>query len=136
MASDPRYGIGLDTASVFGIRLLRYPDGALHAVGDPGYTQPYREGKTECIKRYIAPRHGGRSPSLVAGDSSGDYSMLTSFEDCRIGLIINCLPSGPIASLMDSTAVIGTRYLVQGRDPSALVFLPGRESRKVPLRGK
>lgn len=136
MATDPRYGLGLDTASVFGIRFLPYADGTLHAVGASGYAQPYREGKTECIKRYIAPRHGGRSPSLVAGDSSGDYSMLTSFEDCRIGLIINCLPSGRVASLMDSTAVIGTRYLVQGRDPSALVFLPGRESRKVPLRGK
>ena len=88
MACDPAY-LGLDTAQVYGIRMRRDSTGMITQQLMPGYIQPVKTGKTEAIKAYIAPLYSGRGPVLVAGDSNGDYSMLTSFPDMRVGLIID-----------------------------------------------
>lgn len=88
MACDPQF-LGLDTLQVFGFRMDSDSTGMILQVLKPGYIQPYREGKTEAIKAYIAPQYDGRGPVLVAGDSNGDYSMLTSFPDMRVGLIVD-----------------------------------------------
>ncbi len=143
MACDPSYGIGLDPACVFGIRLRPTPAGTVHAVADSSYAQPYREGKVRCILENIAPLHGGRGPALVAGDSNGDFAMLTSFKDLKVGLIVNCLGSGAIGGLTAGAAgkqadvrLKGREtplYVVQGRDPSAFGFIPHWESAPVPL---
>ena len=88
MACDPTY-LGLDTAQVYGIRMQRDSTGLIRQQLMPGYIQPNKTGKTEAIKAYIAPCYEGRGPVLVGGDSNGDYSMLTSFPDMRVGLIID-----------------------------------------------
>lgn len=88
MACNPQY-LGLDTLQVFGFRMEGDSTGMILQVLKPGYIQPYREGKTGAIKAYIAPQYGGKDPVLVAGDSNGDYSMLTSFPDMRVGLIVD-----------------------------------------------
>lgn len=73
-----------------------------------------------CIRRFIAPSHGNRAPSLVAGDSSGDYDMLTAFDTLKIGLIIDCGRTGQIADLISASSLPhrdgATRYVVQKRD--------------------
>lgn len=88
MACDPQY-LGLDTLQVFGFRMEGDSTGMILQLLKPGYIQPYREGKTGAIKAYIAPQYDGKGPVLVAGDSNGDYSMLTSFPDMRVGLIVD-----------------------------------------------
>ncbi len=88
MACDPAY-LGLDTAQVFAMRMQRDSTGLILQAVQPGYIQPCKAGKTEAIKAYVAPKYGGRGPVLVGGDSNGDYSMLTSFPDMRVGLIID-----------------------------------------------
>ena len=138
MACDPAYGLGVDEDHVFGIRLAQTPDGRLKAIGDSTYAQTYREGKVQCIKDLIAKDHGGRGPALVAGDSNGDFAMLTAFPDLKVGLIINCLRSGAIGGM--TAASIGNvpdlslkerktpLYVVQGRDPELLQFIPSWDS--------
>lgn len=143
VACNEKYGLGLPEENVFGIRLEESEDGLLHAVGDDGYPQPYRKGKVDCIKEYMASAHCGRGPALVAGDSNGDYAMLTSFPDLKVGLIVNCLRSGGIgllakAAAEDTSAVDLTHrdaplYVVQGRDPGSLRFIPEAQSRPVEL---
>ena len=145
MACDPRYGLGTGPEDVFGIRLSTHPDGTLLAVGDSTWAQPYRDGKVACIREHIAPLHGGRGPALVAGDSNGDYAMLTAFPDLRIGLIVNALRSGPIAELAAAASAAADAgsfsgalpadrplYVVQGRDPAAKRFRPSAESLPLP----
>ncbi len=112
MACAPQYGLGLTPDKVFGIRLE-----------EEGYDQTFMEGKTACINKLIAPYHGGRAPSLVAGDSNGDYAMLTAFDDLSVGLVFDCKRSGNIAALVDKAntkmaAGTSTRpiYVVQPRD--------------------
>lgn len=117
VACDPKYGLGLDPEHVFGLR-MEDPE---YVGGDfqKGYDQTFLEGKVACIRKLIAPRHCSKSPSLVAGDSSGDYPMLTSFEDLKVGLIIDCQNSGNIAKLTEKAKYsVAPRYVVQGRDLS------------------
>jgi phosphoserine phosphatase len=88
MACDPKY-LGLDTAQVFALRLIKGEDGLVSQDYLPGYVQPYKTGKTEAIRTYTMPKYDGRDPVLIGGDSNGDYSMLTSFPGMRVGLIID-----------------------------------------------
>ncbi|MGN1210859.1 MAG: hypothetical protein ACI4TM_04180 [Candidatus Cryptobacteroides sp.] len=116
MACDPRYGIGLSPDHVFGIRLSGGTTGGPFA---DDYDQTFLEGKTACIRKLISPSHGGADPSLVAGDSNGDYDMLTAFDSLKVGLIIDCGRSGPISELAaGAPSSKSPRYVVQGRDLS------------------
>ena len=74
------------------------------------YPHTFHEGKCELIDRYIAPLHGRKGPILVAGDSNGDYAMLTSYASMKLGLIIDRPSDGEIAALKKSG---DGRYLVQ-----------------------
>ena len=110
MACDASYGLGMDSGNVFGIRLADGDKvGGEFAEGYPG---TFLEGKVECIRKYIAPLHGGQDPVLVAGDSSGDYAMLTSFGGMKAGLIIDCGKGGKIGELVRK-AEDDSRYIVQ-----------------------
>lgn len=110
MACDASYGLGLDPGNVFGIRLADGDKvGGEFAEGYPG---TFLDGKVECIRKFIVPLHGGQDPVLIAGDSSGDYAMLTSFDGMKAGLIIDCGKGGKIGELV-SKAANDSRYIVQ-----------------------
>jgi len=93
LACNPDNGLGMDPDYVFGLRFL---DGGY----DPGYRQPFMEGKVACIDGLIAPLHGGSQPVLVAGDSSGDIPMLTAYPRMRVGLIMNMHRGAAIEQLL------------------------------------
>lgn len=117
MACNGKYGLGFSPDEVFGLRMTgdRDEGNILGANGfDPDYSQTFLEGKVKCIEELIAPRHCGRAPSLVAGDSSGDYAMLTSFSDLKAGLIINRGHS-PLLGLAAEGGACTTKYIVQQR---------------------
>lgn len=94
---DPEIGFGLSPEQVFGLRFVQAEDGS--PAYDSSYPQPYKEGKVACIDSLIAPLHGGKQPLLVAGDSSGDVAMLTSYPEMRVGLIMNQFRGGEIEEL-------------------------------------
>ena len=123
MACDSVY-LGLDTAQVFSLRLVKGEDGLVSQDYLPGYVQPYKTGKTDAIRTYTSPKYNGRDPVLIGGDSNGDYSMLTSFPDMRVGLIIDKGQTEPgIGDLrkqaLDAEAGIApSKYVLQRRgDP-------------------
>ena len=121
MACDPKYGFDMEPENVFGLRLKDRESGTVNAVYEESYIQTFKQGKTDAIKAYIAPAHGGRGPSIVGGDSNGDYEMLTGFEDLGLGLIINCGNGGKIGALAKSG---NPRYVVQARDLEAGKLIP------------
>lgn len=115
MACNGKYGLGFSPDEVFGLRMTgdRDEGNILGANGfDPDYSQTFLEGKVKCIEELIAPRHCGMAPSLIAGDSSGDYAMLTSFGGMKAGLIIDCGKGGKIGELVRK-AEDDSRYIVQ-----------------------
>lgn len=121
MACDPQFDLGCSPENVFGIRL----ESEIGSAFARDYDQTFLEGKTACIEKLIAPLHCGRQPSLVAGDSNGDYAMLTAFDSLKVGLVIDCGRSGDIVTLIDRArsqdCSQSSCYVVQSRDLS----LPG-----------
>lgn len=122
MACDPVY-LGLDTANVFALRMLRDTSDLVLQEYKPGYVRPYKEGKTKAIMAYVMPKYDGRDPVLIGGDSIGDWWMLTEFPGMRVGLIIDKSQSGPLGELRQQAldAEAGgapSRYVLQRRgDP-------------------
>ncbi|MBQ9309858.1 MAG: hypothetical protein IJ222_03235 [Bacteroidales bacterium] len=127
MACDPEY-LGLDTSRVFALRMRKDSTGLVLQEYQPGYVRPYKEGKTEAIKAYVAPLYDGRGPVLVGGDSVGDLSMLTSFPDMRVGLIIDKGQKGPGIGELRQKALDAenggepSRYVLQRRDDAHARF--------------
>lgn len=118
MACGPEFGFDMVPDNVFGLRMKAAAEGRFSADYDDGYIQTFKEGKTGAIKAYIAPSHGDRGPCLVAGDSNGDYNMLTDFDDMRVGLIINCGNGGNIGALAasgDPKIAVQERDLARGK---------------------
>ena len=87
-ACNPAYGYCLRPEQVFGRRRLRNTDGVFTDERDYSIPQTWREGKAEAIRTLIAPRHGGKAPILVAGDSDGDFCMMDAFKNEALLLIL------------------------------------------------
>ena len=100
LACEVPDGLRLDPDQVFGLRFLENPDGSWSY--DEDYPQTMRQGKVDCIDSLIAPRHEGREPVIVAGDSSGDLAMLKAYPGMRVGLIMNQFRGGEIEALANS----------------------------------
>lgn len=135
LACNPEYRLNISPENVFGLRMEMSQDSTISAVFKSGYIQTFKEGKELAIREYMSPNHDNGDPVLVAGDSNGDYEMLTNFKNLKIGLIINCNNRGKIGELTEralkqsrSTDNEGPLYLVQGRDPSKMKFIPSHES--------
>ena len=108
LACDPDR-FALPAERVFGIRLSSGGYVSPSATCLPGYPVTYGPGKTELIRSRIMPGHGGQDPAIVAGDSNGDWDMLTDFPDMKLGLIVDRPAGGKIAELKKKG---GRRYQV------------------------
>ena len=86
-ATDKSYGYNLADGSVYGMRLEMDGD-KYRAEYKAGYPQTQTKGKVEIINTYLKPKHNGKAPILVAGDSSGDANMLTEFKDTKVLLLM------------------------------------------------
>ena len=128
-ACTPAYGYCLRPEQVFGRRRLRNADGVFTDARDYSIPQTWREGKAEAIRALIAPRHGGKSPILVAGDSDGDFWMMDTFKDEALLLILyrNQKPHEKLYPLIRQgfaeRNVPGASIIVQHRDEATGLFV-------------
>jgi len=107
VATDGSFGISLPPDRVFGAN-----DGVV--TGE----------KPAFIRRRIAPRHDGADPVLVAGDSIGDYTMLTEFKGTQARLLFRRKwRERKMNELAEDPSV-----LVQGRDEPRGCYLPSSQS--------
>ena len=140
VASSPQFGLGIPKDHVFAMMLQSEQVGDRDQITnayDSRYFMTYAAGKVQTIETFIAPNHGGAGPVLVAGDSAGDYEMITAFPDMRLGLIVNRVRKDAIRQpSLEAAATIGSpsaRYVLQGRDENTGTF---RASEKSVLLGK
>lgn len=111
-AADPSYGYNISEDNVFGMR-LEMKDGKYTTEYRKDYPQTQTKGKVEAINRFIKPKHDGKEPILVAGDSSGDYNMMTEFKAIQTLLIMK--REGKLDDLdKDSRAVVQQRNTQTG----------------------
>lgn len=89
--------------------------------------------KTDFIRKYLAPKHGGKDPILVAGDSMGDYAMFTELKGVKKALVFarenKRDVDRPIRELIAAAPGPDGKYLVQGRDEPNGRLIPTHESR-------
>lgn len=120
-ACNPKYGYNLTPEQVFGRRRLRKLDGRFTDERDYSIPQTWREGKADAVKTLIAPKHGGKAPVLVAGDSDGDFFMMDTFKNEALLLILyrNQTPETKLYPLIQQA------YAERG-NPSASIIVQHR----------
>ena len=118
-ATGPEFGLDLDPACVFGADFKKDASGR--------YLPEMAEGcvksgeKPTFIRAHIAPRYHGAEPILTAGDSIGDYTMLTEYKDLQLALVFIRDWKQPE---MSELVARGGRVVAQGRDESRGCYIP------------
>ena len=122
VATGAAHGLDVPQDNVFGAELKKDADGKLIAEMSDDCVKSGR--KPEFIRARIAPRHHGAEPVLAAGDSMGDYTMLTEFKNLKMALLFH---RNWREKEMQDLAVSGGNVAVQGRDEAKGCFIPSHE---------
>jgi len=98
-----------------------------------GWVKTVRQGKVEAINQVIKTGLGRNwDPIFSAGDSDGDYEMMTAFPDMKLSLIWNRVKGGDIGKLskqaVDELNNPSPRFILQGRNENTGIALPSSES--------
>ena len=123
VATGSAHGLDVPQDNVFGAELKRDADGRFIAEMTDDCVKSGR--KPEFIRARIAPRHHGAEPVLAAGDSAGDYTMLTEFNGLQLALLFARSWKEPE---MRELAASGRRVAVQGRDETRGCFISSSKS--------
>lgn len=115
------YNKKLNIKKIYGMKL---EEKNLKFTGNIRNIKTIKEGKVEIIEKYIKPLYE-KNPIFVAGDSIGDYDMLTKYEDMKYGLIVDRNRGGLIKELIDSKK---DNILIQYVDEYKGIFIDGQES--------
>ncbi|HOX32104.1 MAG TPA: haloacid dehalogenase-like hydrolase [Spirochaetales bacterium] len=125
-------GFDVPENRVIGVRLQR--DAAGRYLGklseEPGYALTQRAGKSVVIRNLIK-----EAPLFVAGDSDGDFEMMTQFPEVKCILVVNRIKGGDIGSLyaeaLPGKARPDRTVLLQGRDENTGEWRPYQETIKL-----
>lgn len=114
---------------VIGVRLQTDASGKYIAElsEEPGYELTQRMGKATVIRNFIK-----EAPLFVAGDSDGDYEMMTQFPQTKLIYLVNRVKGGDIGSLykeaLPGQAKTGRVVLLQGRNENTGLWRPFQET--------
>jgi phosphoglycolate phosphatase-like HAD superfamily hydrolase len=123
VSADPDFGLTIAPENIFGAELAKGADGRFTGDFAEGCVKSGR--KPDFIRAHIAPRHHGAEPVLAAGDSMGDYTMLTEFKGLQTALLFQRdWPNKEMWALSAS----GDPVAVQGRDEIRGCFVPSHTS--------
>jgi len=111
---------GFPCQQVIGME-LEIAGGRLGRVLKPGLWPNLGKGKVANIRARLAGE-----PTLVAGDSSNDYEMLTAFRSTRVRLLIDRRGRGKIALARRRARAGENGYLAQEIDPKLGTFKAAR----------
>lgn len=132
IATNPKYGLNVPKNRVFAMRLKTDDHGIIINQRDERYVQTYAKGKVQTINQFIRPKYQDNDPILVAGDSGGDYNMMTEYSGLQVGLIINRVLSGSWYEISkiaaDTICHVNAKFVLQGRDENQGQFRPSEKS--------
>jgi len=127
------FGYNIPAGNVIAMELNMDDHGIIQPQYKDGWVKPLRQGKVDAIGRVIKSGLGKNwDPLFAAGDSDGDYEMLTGFPDMKLALIWNRVKGGDIGKLckqaVDEMNSANPRFILQGRNENTGLALPGSES--------
>lgn len=132
-----KFGYNVKEENIYAMMLKKDADGRYINEYDYNYFQTQGKGKVHTINAFIRGKYNNRGPIFVAGDSQGDFNMITEYPDMKLGLIVNRYRKDDFMSISQkAAATIGqpdAKYVLQGRDENLGVF---RASEKSILLGE
>lgn len=133
LAYNPKYGLNVPKGNVYAMMLKKDAEGRyINAYDYDNYFQTQGPGKRQTIDKFIVPKYSGKGPTFVAGDSQGDYNMITEYKDMKLGLIINRVRGDDFKIISKLAAETdgkeGSRYVMQGRNENTGKYIPCMES--------
>jgi phosphoserine phosphatase len=128
-AAPGNFGYHVPAENVIAMELAISAEGVILPEYKPGWINTVRQGKVEAINRVIKQQTGKTTdPLFAAGDSDGDYEMLTGFPCMKLALIWNRLKGGDIGKLcqqaVDETDNENPRFILQGRNENIGMTIP------------
>lgn len=135
--ADPQFGYNVKKENIYAMMLKKDASGRYINDYDYNYFQTQGKGKVHTINAFIRGKYNNRGPILVAGDSQGDYNMMTEYPSLKIGLIINRYRKDDFKIISkiaaDTLGQPDAKYVLQGRDENIGQF---RASEKCILLGE
>ncbi len=123
--TNPKYGYNVE--EVFGRRRILVNDRISNDY-DESIPATHGPGKAETIAQLIAPRHEGKAPILIAGDSDGDFYMMDKYKDEAVIMLLDRekAPKKKISAFIEeakkSVSNESPKFLFQPRDESLGYF--------------
>lgn len=132
-SASGNFGYQIPTEKVIGMELAVNSEGIIIPEYKAGWVKTVGQGKIEAINSIIKAQLGKNTdPIFAAGDSDGDYEMLSGFKDMKLALVWNRLKGGKIGSLcqlaVDEMNDETPRYILQGRDENIGMAIPTSSS--------
>jgi hypothetical protein len=155
VATTPKYGYNIPKNRVMGLRLKKNAKGRFlpQYNFEGGYAINSLEGKATNINNILVSCYKA-NPMLIAGDSDGDYYMMTrlsgingekminTYKPIQLILIVNRLKGGNIGKVCKIAAeqlsgenTGATRVVLQGRDENFGAWIPTEKTLKLGKSG-
>jgi phosphoserine phosphatase len=127
-----KFGYNVKEDNVYAMMLKKDANGRYINEYDYNYFQTQGKGKSHTINAFIRGKYQNRGPIFVAGDSQGDFNMITEYPDMKLGLIVNRYRKDDFKGISQQAAAsIGqpdAKYVLQGRDENLGLFRPSEKS--------
>ncbi|MED4584558.1 haloacid dehalogenase-like hydrolase [Brevibacillus choshinensis] len=132
-ATLPKYGYNLPSENVIGMRLA-IENGLITNKYQANYPITVGHGKTEVIQSVLEKRYG-HGPIFIAGDSNGDFEMMTEQKSVKLALVVNRVKGGKIgqqaAKAAEQLGKNNPSVVLQGRDENTGMWIPTEQTIKL-----
>ncbi|EJL47290.1 MULTISPECIES: haloacid dehalogenase-like hydrolase [Bacillota] len=129
-ATLPKYGYNLPSENIIGMR-LKTENGLITNVYQPDYPITVGHGKTEVIESVLVKKYG-YGPIFIAGDSNGDFEMMTELDSVQLALVVNRVKGGKIgqqaAKAAEQLGKASPTVVLQGRDENTGMWIPSEST--------
>jgi phosphoserine phosphatase len=127
------FGYNVPAENVIAMELATDNAGVILSQYKDGWVKTLRQGKVEAINQVIKTGLGRTwDPLFSAGDSDGDYEMLTAFPDMKLALIWNRVKGGDIGKIskqaVEEMNNPSPRFILQGRNENTGMAIPFSET--------
>lgn len=127
------FGYNVPAENIIAMQLATNSEGVIMPYFKEGWVKTFRQGKVEAVNQVIKLGLGKNyDPLFAAGDSDGDFEMLTGFPQMKLGLIWNRVKGGDIGKLsqkaVDALTTPKPEYILQGRNENTGMSIPFSES--------
>lgn len=125
----PEYGYDFPRENIIGMRLEKV-DNKYQNVYKRDWVQTGAHGKTIAITKQLISEKG-YGPVMIAGDSSGDFNMMTELDSVQKVLLINRAKGGSFGKLCKEAAAtkgdLDAKFVLQGRNENTGLWNPNEQ---------